>query len=369
VNGSVPEVAIVHDFLTQRGGAERVALAIAESFPGAPVYTSLYDADLTYPRFRRVDVRPGPLNRFAVFRKHYRAAFPVLAPAFSNTRVSADAVICSSAGWAHGVKTDAPKIVYCHAVARWLSQPERYLGDAGSSQRLLRRGALSMLDRPLRSWDHRAAASAARYLVNSATTRDFVHRNYGIDAEILHPPLTVVDAPEPVDGLDADYFLCVSRLLPYKNVDRIVAAFAELGTERLVVVGEGPELSSLRDRATPNVEFRARMSDGELRWLYEHSAGLVAAAYEDFGLTPLEVAAQGRPVAVLRAGGFLETVVDRVTGVFFATPTPDLIAGAVRELRSRDWDAGVIRAHAQTFSADRFARRLHEVVAEVTASA
>ncbi|MFI5048175.1 MAG: glycosyltransferase [Acidimicrobiia bacterium] len=363
---AAPRVAIVHDFLIQLGGAERVVLSMAESFPGAPLYTSLYAPDLTFPRFRDVDVRPGPLNRFRLFREHHRLAFPLLAPAFSTTHVAADVVICSSAGWAHGVKTDAPKVVYCHAVARWLSQTDRYLGRRGSPQRIVRHGALSVLQRPLRSWDRRAAASADRYLANSATTRDFVHDAYGIDAEILHPPLTAIDeAPQPVEGVDGDYFLCVSRLLPYKNVDQIVASFAQLAAERLVVVGAGPDLAALEGAAPPNVEFRSRLSDGQLRWLYEHCAGLIAASYEDFGLTPLEAAARGRPVAALRGGGYLETVIDGITGVFFDEPTPDAIARAVRAVRQREWDTRTIRAHAEAFGTDRFSRRLHEVVAEV----
>jgi glycosyltransferase involved in cell wall biosynthesis len=280
--------------------------------------------------------------------------------------VSADAVICSSAGWAHGVKTDGPKIVYCYAVARWLSQRDRYLGGRGSLADVVRRGALSALERPLRAWDQRASRSAERYLVISATTRDFVYRSYGIDAEILHPPLTVIrEPPEPVDGLDHDYFLCVSRLLPYKNVDQVVAAFAALPSERLVVVGRGPDFASLVAAAPRNVEFLSEVSDGTLRWLYDHCAGLIAASYEDFGLTPLEAAAAGRPVAVLRGGGYLETVIEDVTGVFFDSPVANAIADAVRGVRQRDWDAQSIQARAATFGADRFVDRLHEVVAEV----
>src|SRR5215212_2416467 len=124
-----PRVALVHDYLTQLGGAERVVLEMARAFPEAPLYTSVYAPDRTYPGFRDVDVRTSLLDRVPLFRAHHRAAFPLLAPAFSTMRVDADVVLCSSSGWAHGVRTRAPKIVYCHAVARWLSQRDRYLGD------------------------------------------------------------------------------------------------------------------------------------------------------------------------------------------------------------------------------------------------
>jgi glycosyltransferase involved in cell wall biosynthesis len=193
-----------------------------------------------------------------------------------------------------------------------------------------------------------------------------VREIYGIDAEVLPPPVMVdVDAPRrPVAGVDSDAWLCVSRLLAYKNVDAVVAAFARLPDERLVVVGDGPEAARLHASAPANVRFVGTVDDGELRWLYGNTRGTVAAAYEDFGLTPLEAAAFGRPSAVYAAGGYLDTVVDGETGVRFAAPEPALIAAAVQRLADETWDAGALRTHAARFSRARFAARLREVVAE-----
>jgi glycosyltransferase involved in cell wall biosynthesis len=354
-----PSIALVHDYLTQRGGAERVALVLCRAFPGAPIYASLYEPAATFPEFRTVDVRVTPLNRIPWFRHRHRLALPLLAPAFSGLRVAADVVVCSSSGWAHGARIEGRKIVYCHTPARWLYQPDRYLRGRGAVQR-----GLAAAFRPvLARWDRAAAASADCYLANSTAVADRIRSLYGIDAEVVPPPPALTpDGPVlPVEGLDPGFVLCVSRLLPYKNVDAVVSAFARLPGERLVVAGEGPDALALRALATPNVSLLGPVDDERLRWLYRACSGLVAAAHEDFGLTPLEAATFGRPSAVLGWGGFLDTVEEGKTGVFFETPTPEAVARAVGELRTHSWEEEAIRAHAGRFSEARFVGRLREI--------
>lgn len=364
----VPRVAIVHDYLTQRGGAERVVLALAAAFPGAPIHTSFYAPAETFPGFAELDVRAMPINRIAVLRDHHRLALPVLAPAFSRLRVAADVVICSSTGWAHGADVIGRTVVYCHSPARWLWAKDQYL-PPGSS--LAKRATLAVLERRLRSWDTRAAQRANRYLVNSTLIRDRVKHAYGIDAEIVPPPFSLpVDGAHrrPLPGLDPGFFMCVSRLLPYKNVRHVVEAFGALPDQRLVVVGAGPEETSIEDAATSNVSFTGTVGDEELAWLYANAAGLIAASHEDFGITPLEAAAFGVPVAALRWGGFLDTVREGETGLFFDSPDSDAIRDAVVRLLDRGWDRAVLRAHAGTFSEARFAARLTSVVDEELAA-
>jgi glycosyltransferase involved in cell wall biosynthesis len=359
-----PRVAIVHDYLTQRGGAERVVLALAAAFPDAPIHTSFYARDRTFPEFADLDVRTMPMNRVGVLRGHHRLALPLLAPAFSRLRVAADVVICSSTGWAHGAQASGRCVVYCHSPARWLWVKDQYL-PPGSS--VAKRATVAVLDRPLRGWDVRAAHRADRYLVNSTLIRDRVKRAYCIDAEVVPPPFTLaVDGPQrnPVAGLEPGFFMCVSRLLPYKNVRQVVEAFAQLPDHRLVVVGSGPDEAQVRGLAGPNVTFTGTVGDEELAWLYANAAGLIAAAYEDFGITPLEAAAFGVPVAALRWGGFLDTVLERETGVFFDRPDPALIRDAVVRLVDGAWDRAALVAHAGTFSESRFAARMRSVVAE-----
>jgi glycosyltransferase involved in cell wall biosynthesis len=257
---------------------------------------------------------------------------------------------------------DGRKIVYCHAPARWLYQTSRYVGGKGGVASV----AAALLRRPLVSWDNRAAATASRYVVNSTAVRDRVRDLYAIDAEVLAPPPAVEpEGPaEPVPGVEPGFVLCVSRLLPYKNVDAIAQAFESLPHQRLVVVGSGPERDRLVASAGANVAFLEGVSDAQLRWLYASSRGLVAASYEDFGLTPLEAAAFGKPTAALRWGGFLDTVVADETGVFFDEPSPPAIEAAVRRLVDIDWDEVRLRAQADAFSEERFVRRLRAIVAE-----
>jgi glycosyltransferase involved in cell wall biosynthesis len=359
---TTPSIAIAHDYLTQRGGAERVVLSLTRALPGAPLYTSLYEAGLTFAEFRAVDVRTLPLNAIAPLRRNHRLAFPLLAPAFSRLTIEADVAVCSSSGWAHGAHVAGRKIVYCHAPARWLYQSDRYLGDSGPAAR----AALAAMRRPLLRWDRKAALSADRYLANSTWIARAIAEAYGIEAEVLHPPTTIdATAPqEPVAGIEPGYVLCVSRLLPYKNVGAVVAAFERLPGERLVVVGEGPDEGRLRALAGTNVHFAGLVDDARLRWLYANAQCLVTASYEDFGLTPLEAAAFGKPTAALRFGGFLDTIVEDETGVLFDRPEPSEIAISVARLLAEGRDESRLREHAASFSKERFASRLHEIVDE-----
>jgi len=354
-------VAIVHDYLTQRGGAERVVLSMLKAFPTAPLYTSLYQPDGTFPEFRWADVRPLAIDRIPGLRHHHRFALPLLAAAFSNLLVNAEVVLCSSSGWAHGVQTLGRKIVYCYTPARWLYQSEKYLAGPQPFEA----AALSSLAPYLRRWDRRAAFSAHRYVTQSSVVRARIRQVYGIDAEILPGPyrLTPEHLQVPVEEVTPGFFLCVSRLLPYKNVGAVIGAFSELPRQHLVIVGDGPQGMALRRIAPANVTFVGAVSDAQLAWLYAHTSGIITAAYEDYGLTPLEAAAFGKPSLVLRWGGFLDTVVEDTTGIFFDSPTPAQIREAVRRFHGRTFNQEAIRAHASRYSEDAFVRRLRAVVA------
>lgn len=359
-----PRVALAHDYVTQRGGAERVVLSLARAFPGAPLYTSLYDPAGTFPEFANLDIRTLGINRLAPLRRHHRWALPVLAPAFSRKRVSDDleVVICSSSGWAHAIHTDARKIVYCHTPARWLYQGERYLGTIGPVARVGR----ALMRRRLERWDQRAAKGADRYLANSTWIAQEIRRIYGIEADVVYPPVTVeVDGEkQPVTGIEPGYTLCVSRLLPYKNVEAVIEAHAQMPGERLVIVGKGPQEAHLRKVAGSNVHFTGSVDDAELRWLYDNASCLIAASYEDFGLTPLEAAAFGKPTAALRFGGFLDTIREGETGVFFDEPKPDRIASALVQLHGETWSNPALRAHAALFSEENFQQQMRDVASE-----
>jgi glycosyltransferase involved in cell wall biosynthesis len=355
-------VALAHDYLTQRGGAERVVLSMTRAFPGAPLYTSLFEPRGTFPEFSSVDVRPSALNAVAPLRRHHRWALPFLAPAVASIRIDADVVLCSSSGWAHGIRTAGRKLVYCHAPARWLYQTNRYVRDLGLPARV----AAGALAAPLRRWDRGAAASANRYLVNSSHVAAMVKAAYGIDAQVLHPPpaLQAGGVSEAIPNVEPGFFLCVSRLLPYKNVTAVVEAFASRPHDRLVVIGSGPDESRLRAMAPPNVRLVGTVGDERLRWAYAACAGVIAASYEDFGLIPLEAASFGKPAAVLRFGGYLDTVREGETGVFFDQPTAEHVAASVDELQARVWGGDILRTHAERYSEARFIEHLRALVAD-----
>ncbi|NNG40090.1 glycosyltransferase [Flexivirga sp. ID2601S] len=363
-----PPVAIGHDYVTQRGGAEHVAMAIAEAFPGAPVHTMLYEPSGSFPGFRSLPMRAGALNRVRTFREHHRRSSPFLPFVAPLTRVDADVSVLSTSGWAHAFRVSGRSVVYCHSPARWLYQTGAYFGGLSWKSPM----TLSLLAfRPiLRRWDRWAAQRADRYVVNSRAVQAEVRAIYGIDAEVLSPPYGV--DPEGVrsrpDGVDGEFFLLVSRLMPYKHVDRVVEAFR--GTPyRLVIVGAGPERAAIEQLLPANVTLLSDIDDAQLRWLYAAARALVAASLEDFGLTPVEAAVFGTPTIALRARGYLDTVVEGETGLFFDEPTPAAIASAVQRALAVDWDEERIRRHAEQFSPQTFAARMRALVDDLGRSA
>jgi glycosyltransferase involved in cell wall biosynthesis len=201
------------------------------------------------------------------------------------------------------------------------------------------------------------------YVANSTFIARQIEQTYGLTPRILFPPAGLdADAPGlPVEGIEPGYFLTVSRLLPYKFVRETIEAFRSLPKRRLVVVGDGPLRAQLLPTIPPNVRLLSGVEDEQLRWLYANTAGLVAASREDFGLTPVEAASFGRPVAALRWGGYLDTVVEGETGVFFDQATPQAIADAVGRLAAADWDADLIRRHGARFSEERFISAVQEL--------
>lgn len=354
-------MAIVHDYLTQRGGAERVVLALHRTFPESVIYTSLYSPGETFPEFADLPVRTSPLQALPGLARYHRLAFPALAWAFQRLRLAGDVVICSSSGWAHGVQVDGLKLVYCHTPARWLYEPNDYLRGAGETAK---RMVLTAAAPSLKRWDQRAARSAARYIANSEAVKTRIQRVYGITSDVLAPPhaAETTATQRAVAGILAGFYLCVSRLLPYKNVDVLVRAFSARPQDRLVIVGDGPEAGSLRRIAPENVRLLGRVDDDQLRWLYAHCAGLIAISFEDFGLTPLEAAAFGKPTLALRAGGYLDTVVDGVTGQLITRPTVDeVIRGLDRFARCR-FEPGQLVAHARKFDEQAFTANIRRAV-------
>lgn len=359
---STPRVAFVQDHLVQRGGAERVLVTMLRAAPGAEVVTPFYEPSACYDELRAVPMRTSPLNRMRAVRTRHRLTLPILPVVMRQMRVDADVAICGTSGWAQGVPVTGRKVVYFHGLARWLHDQEAYLKGA----RPARRAAAHAMAPLLRRWDRRTMAGGDRFFAASTDMCRRASDLYGIDVELLRLPnsLGTTGPVRAVPGVEPGFFLCAARLMPYKNVDVLVDAFAALPGERLVVAGDGPLLAPLAARAPSNVTFLGRQDDDALRWLYPRCRAVVTAAIEPFGLTPVEGGAFGRPTIALRAGGFLDTVVDGVTGIHIDRPDPELVVAAVHRLAVLDLEEAAIVAHAHQYDEDVFLDRLRAVIAE-----
>jgi glycosyltransferase involved in cell wall biosynthesis len=353
-----PGVALAHDYLTQRGGAERVALMLTKAFPGAPMYTSLYEPKQTFEQFRDVDVRTSFLQAIGPLRADPRRALPLLAAAWGRLHVrDADVVVSSSSGWAHGVgsSSECIRVVYCHNPARWLYQSDEYATG------VLDGLAISALRSPLRFWDQRAAARADVYVANSTVVAERIRRIYGVEPLVVYPPVAVdIDGlQDPVPGMRPGFWLTIGRGRGYKNTAAVAQAVAGLRDGELAVVGSTAEM--LGDAARlPGVRCLGIVTDNQLRWLYANARALVSVSSEDFGLTPIEANAFGTPVAVLRGGGFLDSTVEGVSGTFIDDDRPSTISSVLRSFPT--FDREVVSAHALKFNVQQFVDRIRGIV-------
>ncbi|WP_040282459.1 glycosyltransferase [Tessaracoccus massiliensis] len=367
-----PRVAIAHDYFTQRGGAERVALAMLRAFPDAELYTTIYNPETTFPELRDVRVNTLPINRVKLLQKDHRFGLPLYQGAIDKAPViDADVLLVSTTGFAHGFRTTGKKIVYCHSPARFLYLAEDYLG--GSPKKSPVGLALSALRPRLVEWDQRAAHSADRYLANSTVVKERIKDVYGIEATVVPAPPAVNDSVElesisQLTDWGPGFYLVVSRLLPYKNVDKVIDAFRSLTDEKLVIVGKGPLGEALRRDLPPNVRMLEGLTDGELSWAYANATALIAPSHEDYGLTPLEAGVLGTPTLALRAGGYLDTVAEGISGSFFEEPTVADITQAVRRSSTQRIGGASIKAHVDQFSESRFAEKLRTQVDEMVSS-
>ncbi|RUQ09753.1 glycosyltransferase [Curtobacterium sp. HSID17257] len=351
-----PDVIVVHDYVTQRGGAERVALALSAAYPDHPMLTALYEPKSTFPDFARVRISASFLNSIPAFRKNPQIALPFLPLAWLlRRRVDAEAVVASSSGWAHAVRVrpGTKKIVYCHNPPRWLYQTDEYLLDRSGLVRL----ALGMLRPLLLAWDQRAAASVDEYVANSTSVAARIEQAYGRRATVVFPPtsIDVSAGRERPPGVPDDFYLTVGRRRGYKGTDQLVRAFEKMTDKRLVVVG------GTKRQAGSNVTVLNNIEDSQLRWLYANATALLSVSREDFGLTPIEANAFGTPVLALRAGGFLDSLSEGVSGQFFED---DSIEGILRSIDAfpRHWDRQAVRQHAEQFSRGNFLSRIEAVV-------
>ncbi len=355
------KVALVHDHLMQKGGAERVLEVLQSLWPEAPTFTLLYDKARMADAFGHRDIRTSFLQRLPFALTKYRWYLPLMPTATESYDLSGyDVVISSSSAFAKGVvtSTDALHICYCHTPTRYLwSDAVSYVEELSAS-RLVKALLPTLLTR-LRTWDRLAADRVDQFIANSETVRRRITKYYHRNSDVIYPPVdtekfSVVDGPKTS-------FLVGGRLVSYKRYDLVVDAFTKLGLP-LTVFGTGPAEAMLRERAGSNVTFLGRVSDDERVRLFQNAIAFIHPHEEDFGITAVESMAAGRPVIAYRAGGATETVIDGVTGVFFDEQSWEELADTVLHFNHTQFDPRAIALHAQQFSVATFRKRLYDHV-------
>jgi glycosyltransferase involved in cell wall biosynthesis len=357
------KVAIVHDFLVQMGGAEKVVEVLHDMFPDAPIYTSIYDPEAMPIYYRTWDIRTSFLQKLWMKKHSHRLALLLYPSAFESFDLSDyDIVISSSSAFAKGVITqpNTAHICYTYTPMRYAWTTRSYMTRERISKPL--RFLLSPGIHYLRSWDAMASDRVDKYIGISTAVAKRISKFYRRDCDIVFPPVET-DAYS-ISPVVEDYYIIVSRFVPYKRIDLAVEAFTKLGIP-LKIVGTGRQMKDLKAKAGPNVEFLGRVDDVELPGLMARAKGYVMPGEEDFGLAPVEANACGRPVIAFAAGGALDTQIDGVTGVLFTDQTVDGLCHAIRRFETIDFDPQFIQDHSRNFQTSVFRERMFEIIQSV----
>jgi glycosyltransferase involved in cell wall biosynthesis len=355
VEREMMKIAIVHDYFTQLGGAEKVAEELYNMLPNADLFATVALTNRMPDTLRGVPIRTSWMQKLPKMKEYYRLYFPLYPLAVSSLDLSAyDLVISSSSGYVKGVRanSDAIHVCYCHTPMRWVWSFDSY--SARESFGAGVRAVLPTLIRGLRYWDESAARQPDHFVANSKTVAARIQRAYGRSAEVIVPPIDINRFKLSRD--QDDYYVVLARLVSYKRVDLAVSACTRLG-RKLVVIGSGTALESLKAQAGPTIQFLGRVPDEEVEFHVSRCRALIFPGEEDFGMAPLEVAAAGRPTIAFRAGGAIETVVEDVTGVFFDEQTTEALVDAIERFEQREWPSSVLRRHAEGFSSEVFRER------------
>lgn len=357
------KIAIVHDYFTQSGGAERVAEEIACIFPSAPIFSAVALPERIPSRLKGRRFLTSWMQQLPFMRQLHRLYFALYPLGIESLDLKEyDLIVSSSSSYGKGVhfRQDAIHVCYCHTPMRWAWEYGNYSARErhGRIIQALLKPAISML----RWWDFRAAQRPTYFLANSENIADKIKAVYGRDSVVLNPPIDL-HRFRPA-GEHEDYYLILARLVSYKRIDLAVEACTRLG-RKLMVIGEGPDRKRLEEIAGPTVKFLGRLSDADVERYASRCRALIFPGEEDFGMAPLEIAAAGRPTIAYRAGGALETIVEDVTGVFFDTQDADSLVDAIERFEGLDWDAETLRAHASQFGVEAFQEQLLSFLARV----
>ncbi|MBU4030651.1 glycosyltransferase [Patescibacteria group bacterium] len=356
-------VALVHDYLNQYGGAERVLEAFCQIFPKAPIYTLFYDKKGTGFAFANRRVETSFLQKTPFVKSHHRSFLMLMPIAIEQFDFSQyDLVLSDSSSYAKGVITPpgTKHICYCHTPIRYAwDDSHKYINEFGYSRAAQK--IIPFFMNYIRFWDEQAAARVDGFIANSSFVAKRIKKYYQRESEIIHPPIRtdlfyLAEKPEK-------YFLMVGRLLTYKRFDLAIEAFNQLGWP-LKIVGDGPDRSRLEKMARGNIEFVGLVPDSKLRDYYAHCRAFVFPQEEDFGIVPVEAMASGRPVIAYQGGGALEIVQPGVTGMFFKEQTTECLIDALKQFEPDDFNPKIIKEQAEKFSQERFKEKIKEYLNE-----
>ena len=356
-------IALVHDYLVQYGGAERVLEAFTELYPYAPIYTLIHDKDAMHGMFEGKRIYTSFLQRLPFSRKRHRFFPPLMPLAIEEFDFSKyDIVLSDSSSYAKGIITrpETLHICYMHTPMRYAwDDCQKYTQDFGFPQVVKKLVPFFM--NPIRLWDKASADRVDHFLANSQFVAKRIRKYYRKDASVIHPPVAIdrfyIAAPED----RGDYFLMVGRLIAYKRHDIAIEAFNRLKLP-LKIIGRGPELERLKKMAGPTIEFLGRVAEEDLPAYYAQCQGFVFPQEEDFGIVAIEALASGRPLIAYRGGDIVEHMEDGTMGVFFDEQTPRAIVRAVGRFRETEYDPHAIRARALPFDKERFKATIKDYV-------
>jgi glycosyltransferase involved in cell wall biosynthesis len=350
------KITLVHDYLNQFGGAEKVVEAFCQLFPSSPLFTSIYDPTKMSGIINQQNITCSFMQKLPFWKRHFKKYLPLFPLAIEQFDLSEFAVVLSSSSaWAKGVITgpETCHICYCHTPMRFVWRFHDYIKSEKMSW--IYSIFLPMVLNRLRLWDYTNSQQVDYFIANSNVVKKRIQKFYGRDSVVIYPPVST--SRFSVGDAIEDYFLVVSRLNAYKRVELPIQAANDIGF-RLKIAGEGPVRGQLEKIAKKNVEFLGRVSDADLTYLYSKARALIFPGEEDFGIVPVEAQASGRPVIAFKAGGALETIIDGKTGIFFNEPTVNSLVAAILQFDQMKFDPLAIRENAKQFDVEIFKKKI-----------
>ncbi|MFW5884732.1 MAG: glycosyltransferase [Patescibacteria group bacterium] len=355
-------IALVHDYLVQYGGAERVLENFTETWPDAPIFTLVHDSEKVHQKFKDKKIRTSFLQKSRIVKNHHRLFPPVMMAAMEQFHFDKyDVVLSDSSSFAKNIITspETLHISYCHTPMRYAWDDCQYYIKEFSFPGLLKKTAPFFMNY-IRVWDYFSTNGVDEFIANSNFVAGRIKKYYGRDSTVINPPVDV-DNFYVYNENKGGYLLAVGRMMKYKRMDLVIKACNRLN-QPLKIIGRGPEYKNLQKIAGPSVEFTGRVSDKQLRELYAKAKAFIFPQEEDFGIVAIEALASGRPVVAYASGDIVENIEDGKTGVLFWKQNEEELAKAIKKLDKIKFDPNYIRSTSLRFKKDIFQKKIKKLV-------